>query len=278
MSQSYNQPRAVVHRNILDVAAAEPDASMEGIARRVTGATTPLVERVLENYGDPAAEDADDDETTPSETAEDAGDVETSTADVDASAEDPPTGDAPVIDQTESQTDAEAQPAEYDAESATTTGETVTTATTIDRASLSDAQRETLQVIADRPDASQRDIAAVLDLSQSTVNSRLNSIEGFDWTERASFAAQLVEADGGVKSTPSAAAAQSTDRVDTEVVDRLDGLERQLDALTEAPAVAFDDPELVRSVLQACFESDAVSVDQEREVVAALMGTSRRDD
>jgi hypothetical protein len=64
MSQSYNQPRAVVHRNILDVAEAEPDASIEGIAQRVSGATVPLVERVLENYGDPAGATAGDADAT----------------------------------------------------------------------------------------------------------------------------------------------------------------------------------------------------------------------
>jgi hypothetical protein len=58
----------------------------------------------------------------------------------------------------------------------------------------------------------------------------------------------------------------------------LERLERQLDTLSAARDATFDDPDLVRSVLQACFESDAVTEDQEREVVASLMRTADRAD
>lgn len=47
-------PRAVIHRRILDAAASEPAASMEELAEEVVGASTDLVERVLDEYGDPA--------------------------------------------------------------------------------------------------------------------------------------------------------------------------------------------------------------------------------
>lgn len=46
-------PRAVIHQRILDSAAAQPNASMEELASEVAGASTELVERVLEEYGDP---------------------------------------------------------------------------------------------------------------------------------------------------------------------------------------------------------------------------------
>lgn len=49
-------PRAVIHKRILDVAEAQPDASMERIAGEVSGASVDLVEQVLEEYGDPASE------------------------------------------------------------------------------------------------------------------------------------------------------------------------------------------------------------------------------
>lgn len=48
------QPRAVVHKRILDVAADEPDAPVAALADEVSGASPDLVERVLEEYGDPA--------------------------------------------------------------------------------------------------------------------------------------------------------------------------------------------------------------------------------
>ncbi|MFB6233651.1 MAG: winged helix-turn-helix domain-containing protein, partial [Haloarculaceae archaeon] len=47
-------PRAVIHRRILDVAESRPDASLEAIGDEVAGATTDLVEQVLDEYGDPA--------------------------------------------------------------------------------------------------------------------------------------------------------------------------------------------------------------------------------
>lgn len=57
MSKSKNQrtvPRSMRHKQVLDVAENEPDASLEAIADEVPSATPELVERVLEEYGDPA--------------------------------------------------------------------------------------------------------------------------------------------------------------------------------------------------------------------------------
>ena len=56
-------PRAIVHKQILDAAEARPEASMEAIADEVTGASLSIVDRVLEEYGDPAETDADGDDT-----------------------------------------------------------------------------------------------------------------------------------------------------------------------------------------------------------------------
>lgn len=47
-------PRAVIHKRILDSAASAPDASLEALAGAVPGASPDLVERVLDEYGDPA--------------------------------------------------------------------------------------------------------------------------------------------------------------------------------------------------------------------------------
>lgn len=61
-SQANTAPRALVHKQILSAAAEMPEASLEEIADEVAGASTPLVERVLEEYGDPA--DNDDADST----------------------------------------------------------------------------------------------------------------------------------------------------------------------------------------------------------------------
>lgn len=47
-------PRAVIHKKILDEASSSPDASIEELASRVSGASEALIERVLDEYGDPA--------------------------------------------------------------------------------------------------------------------------------------------------------------------------------------------------------------------------------
>lgn len=44
------------HRRILDIAEERPDATLETIADEVSSATVDLVERVLDEYGDPAAD------------------------------------------------------------------------------------------------------------------------------------------------------------------------------------------------------------------------------
>lgn len=46
-------PKAIVHVKILDAAKSDPEASIQGIADEVDGASLELVERVLEKYGDP---------------------------------------------------------------------------------------------------------------------------------------------------------------------------------------------------------------------------------
>lgn len=53
---SNNNPRAIIHKKILDAAADKPDASVEAIAEDIPSATGDLVERVLDEYGDPGME------------------------------------------------------------------------------------------------------------------------------------------------------------------------------------------------------------------------------
>ena len=70
-------PRAVIHKRILDVAGSKPNASMEEIADSISGASTDLVERVLEEYGDPnedtGSSSADGAASTPTTTNAESG-------------------------------------------------------------------------------------------------------------------------------------------------------------------------------------------------------------
>ncbi|MEF8828294.1 MAG: winged helix-turn-helix transcriptional regulator, partial [Haloarcula sp.] len=53
-------PKSMRHKQILDVAAEKPEASIEELAAEVPSATADLVERVLEEHGDPAEDDGTD--------------------------------------------------------------------------------------------------------------------------------------------------------------------------------------------------------------------------
>lgn len=46
-------PRAMIHKRILDAAESDSNASLEALAGEIAGASPDLVERVLEEYGDP---------------------------------------------------------------------------------------------------------------------------------------------------------------------------------------------------------------------------------
>lgn len=74
-------PRAVIHKRILEVASDQPDASLEALAEEIPGASADLVERVLDEYGDPSEEpkvspepepEVDDPESPTSESTSDA--------------------------------------------------------------------------------------------------------------------------------------------------------------------------------------------------------------
>lgn len=57
-------PRAVIHKRILESAESDPNASLEALARDVAGASPDLVERVLDEYGDPGESTTGSAETT----------------------------------------------------------------------------------------------------------------------------------------------------------------------------------------------------------------------
>ena len=54
---SRSLPKSMRHKQVLDVAEDNPDASIKELASQVPSATVELVERVLEKHGDPASDD-----------------------------------------------------------------------------------------------------------------------------------------------------------------------------------------------------------------------------
>ena len=215
-------PRAVIHKRILDSAETEPDASLEALAAAVPGASPDLVERVLEEYGDPGSGP----------------------------------GETPVDPTTMSEP-----------------------ATPVREEELTEHQRETLEAIAERPEATQSELAEALGVSRAAVNKRLAGIEGFDWADRHAFVGTVLDGEGVTRSPddgPQTGAAvdggQLLDADDAAAVEQLQErvarLEAQLEAAGGEPAIA--DAELLAKVLRAVMADDDIAEDEEVRVLEAL--------
>lgn len=217
-------PPSIRQKQILDVAADNPDAPMEDLANEIPSATTELVERVLEEYGDPA-------DGKPEESPEEA----------------------------DSATDESITPGLND---------------------LSPKQREVLRAIYERPTAPQRELADALDVSGSTVSNRVNSIEGFHWDNREAFVETMFETDPKTTTVtpPMASNGTGSKVVIDQLTDRLTTVEQQLADLTNADAdesrAAFDefaDLKLTHKIAHACLTSDAITEDEELQIMKALL-------
>lgn len=156
----------------------------------VPSATTELVERVLDKYGDPA-ESGDPSEPA---TADGSG-GENATAD--DGAETAEQVDDEPADEMDTDGGSIAAKNGHDAASTPTGGEGVTLAESAPSGvegskypspeSLTEKQRRTLLAVAERPDATQEALASELDVCAATVSNRLNRIDGFDWHDRRAF-------------------------------------------------------------------------------------------
>jgi hypothetical protein len=58
---------------------------------------------------------------------------------------------------------------------------------------LTPKQQETLLTIQENPDATQRELAEILDVSAPTVNNRVNAISNFEWEQRLPLAVAILE-------------------------------------------------------------------------------------
>lgn len=271
-------PKSMRHRQILDAAEENPDASVDELASMVPSATTELVERVFEQYGDPANED------TETATANEMSSPTDSPTDND----DDGTGETDDVNPgDETDTEDEGYPAPDD---------------------LSEKQRKVLAHVAADPDATQQEIGERLGVSSPTVSNRVNSIEGFEWSNRAALVDDVFDEPPDVSSTANAenadtsSASESTESTEssestgstesseltepsetvpnetmTELETSIERLERrvaELEAGSDRDTTgnsAFDDPELVHKVVHACMESDAISESEELRILKGLL-------
>lgn len=281
-SKGNTAPKSMRHKQILDVAAENPEASIAELAAEVPSATTDLVERVLEEHGDPAETDdeaaAEGGQTATDESAADGG----STA----------VDDAATTASDDEETESQSHPTPSE---------------------LSAAERETIRAIREYPTASQRDLAEKLDVTASTVSNRVNGIDGFDWANRETFANAVLDADEPTSSEADADSADATHRAaDAEATSepevasepeattaaerdpssdavtdtittfqstvedlsaQLEDLEGQVETIAdggESPQ-PFQDPELVHKVVHACMNSENITEEEELQILESLV-------
>jgi len=178
-------PRATIHKQILDVAESKPDASFKTIATEVSCASVDLVDKVLVEYGDPSEI---------SNPGDDSPDKSGEVRDHTMSGE--------VQDHTmsgEVQSNVHHDETEIPAEAVAVNEEQVSAV----GEELTEEQMETLRVIHEHPEASQRELADLLEISQSTVNHRLNAITGFEWEHRREFCTEVFRGEERSASSPS---------------------------------------------------------------------------
>ena len=277
MSQARDRsdpPRAIVHKRILDVAESRPDASMAELADEVTGASTEMVEKVLDEYGDPGEEgggEALPSDSTGSDSTVGATAEPESAGSNDDHAKDPADTSTPAEEGDDQPTDpdADADSTVEDPPAGTPTsdpaGDTGTDPTASD---LTDRQLKTLRLIRERPDASQADIAEAFDVTRPTISRWVNDIPGFDWQRRSAIA------DSILNGTMNATATTSDQPSLVDLQDRLQAIESRLE--TGATPVGSLDPELAHKVMHACLHSDRITEDEELEVLRAFMGSGER--
>jgi len=278
-------PKSMRHKQILDAAADEPDASISDLARAVPSATPDLVERVLEEHGDPAADAAvgsGADSSTPTDDGTQSAESPTD----DATEETTRSGEAPAADadpaaveSTDGGVDADeaataptapvdagdASSPNADAASADDAGATAATGP-VDPARLTPVERETLQAIRRNPEATQRALAEELGVSAATVSQRVSGIEGFEWSERADFVTALPATQMNSSDAPA-------DTTEESIAESLAALEAQVDALAEQQddQTPFEDPDLAAKIVHACMGAETISEDEELEILRTLL-------
>jgi DNA-binding MarR family transcriptional regulator len=257
---SQKTPKAIIHKQILESAEANPDASLDTIAEMVSGTSPDLVKRTLEKYGDPA-----DDSLTPSETADSTAMSENTKYDSPGLAREEDRTAPQALEHSSAGDEGAVEPSESDVEEAniesTADGinemnETHTSAensegtpkTEHEKADaeadnnpdseaalieeLSQKQLRVLRAISDQPTAAQQELAEQFDVTRATISRWVNSIPGFEWQDRKEFVAQHLNTDD----TASDGGVQLTDELDTQLTElqnRLDNFDQQLTSLQQ---------------------------------------------
>lgn len=135
---------------------------------------------------------------------------------------------------------------------------------------LTDKQQETLRAIRDNPTATQQELGDIVGVSGATICCRVNGIDGFDWSEREDFAAEIMETSqaNSTEERNDPVAANGAKQQLEKLTDRVAALEDKLDGPGDD---RIDDPELAHKILHACLESDAISEDEELQILRTFL-------
>lgn len=138
---------------------------------------------------------------------------------------------------------------------------------------LTPKQRETLRAIREHPDATQRELADLLDVTSPTISVRVNNIDGFDWENRQTFAEAVLE------DSQSTTDGESGDRAAADVTDDIDDIAQQLESISETcdrlvsgTSESIDiDAGLRHKVTHACMEANCITEDEERRLLELMI-------
>jgi len=273
----------MVHKKILDVAQAQPDASLETIAEEVSGGSAEFVKRVLKEYGDPAASsprseradgrgstDTETDNTSDTQSLQN-GAASTSQTDADTKT-DTDISESPdeklASEKTGTSNHSQHQPDES-AVAQSTKADPTEEENDTSVSDLTEKQTETLRVVQQEPAATQKEIANHLGVTRATISKRLNDISGFSWKTRREFVAELFDGSPAGTDTPDVAKRSSV--TDTnELESRIEELEEQLEEATTGSQPALG-PELTHKVIHSCMDAEYLSEDEELKLLRELM-------
>lgn len=241
-------PRAVVHKNILDAAVDQPDASMKELAESVTGATIDLVEQVLNEYGDPGEE----------VTAASDG-----TADVNESSERGASEPMRETNGHKEQYPDEEELTEKQRETLCAIRE-YPEATQADLADILGVSPATINArvnsIEDFDWERRHEfVEAVVDHPPASIEPEPDRTSSDQTEERASA------------DDTSAADRQHLEQQIRDIAERIERLEERVEDKQGTASPVKDDPELAHKVLHACLESEQISDAEELEIVKAFL-------
>ena len=272
MSKSTNgrtAPKSMRHKQILDVAAENPEASITELAAEVPSATAELVERVLEEHGDPA--EADEGETADQSPNEPSTESQSYPAPADLSSTEHETLRAIQQHPTASQRDL----AEELGVTASTVSNRVNGIDGFDWANreafanavFNDGGAEPATISDETgtqaPDTQSPESTDVPDGADGQASSPETAPDDGDCSP-----AEVETAAGEVSTTLTTF--QSTVE---DLSEQLAELEGQVETVTDGGGSPqpFQDPELVHKVVHACMDSDKISEDEELRILDSLL-------